>query len=326
MKIKTTRRFKLFGEERFKLIDSKPKAEPIVDLETALEKRDHLVMEFSGGGIKGVMSAYIARCLEAHYQGLIHRKLKKLWGCSTGAIIAAMYNLGIYREKGGKENPWPFAEILRWYIEEGPLVFQERMLGGGFGSIYNPKKLEKILKGQFQEITFGHMRSVTGIELNIRVVNASENVPQVMNWKTAPDYPIWAMIRASMSAPVFFPRFEYAGDVYADGGCGMYNCNAVPAYRDAVLNEGWQTRDFYLLSIGTGRKSVGKFGKNKISQIKWFMNYSREESTNEQELKLKKYQQRHKLRYHRWNIDLPDKLTSMDDTDNIDELIKLIDR
>lgn len=326
MKIKKTRQFKLFGEERFKVTHFEPFSTPVVDLNEALENRKHLIMEFSGGGIKGVMSAYIAYVLERHYQDIIRRRLKKVWGCSTGAIIAAMYLLGLCLESERGKNPWTFAEILRWYVESGPIVFKERMLGGGFGSIYNPRILENILKDNFRDRSFLGMFKQTGIELNIRVINATDNRPEVWNHKTKPDCPVWVGVRASMSAPVFFPVFKYDGKELADGGCGMYGCNAVPAYKDIYENENWEIRDWFLLSIGTGWKTVGKLGKNKISQIKWFLDYTREESTNEQERKLKKYKDRYKLRYYRWNIDLPYNLTSMDRTDNIDELIKLVDK
>lgn len=322
MKLKIKKQFGLFGEERYKIIDDKLNANPIIKLNKKLKNIDNLIMEFSGGGIRGVMSAYTASVFEQYYDSIIRDKTKSIYGCSTGAIIASLWVLGLALKKSGKKNIWKFKDILKWYIEKGPIVFQENLFNGGlFGGMYNTKKLEKILKNNFKNYTFLKLYKKTRITLNIRTINVNENKPIILNHINTPNFEVWAAIRASMSAPIYFSNFTYNGITYADGGCGTYNCNLITAYEEAIKKI--NLNNFYLLSFGTGRKNIGKLGKSKLSHIKWYFNYSSEESNNNQEKKIKNIKG---LNYTRWNIDLPDELVAMDKTDNINEMISLVDK
>jgi hypothetical protein len=129
-----------------------------------------------------------------------------------------------------------------------------------------------------------------------------------------------------MSAPVYFPTFVYKDIEYIDGGTGTYGVNVIPAYYHCIEDLKWKPTEFFLLSWGCGRSKIGKIGTGKIAPIAYFFSYSRQESEISTEIELKDLEKQENLKQYRWNIDLPKELENMDETNNIEELVTLVDK
>lgn len=318
MIVKKTKKFFFFGKESFKLVD--PKTSTTTNIK--LPRNRKLIMEFTGGGIRGVLSVFQLYLLESKFSPeVIKNQLVTLWGCSTGAIIAGLYNLGLIDENN---NDWNPAKIFKWYVEKGDRMLKEKAFGGGFTSgAYDNSFLKKTLQKEFGNLTMKELYDATGVELNIRITNATDQKTEVWNYINHPDDQVWIVILMSTSAPVFFDPIVYKGKTYVDGGCGSFNCNLKPAY-DKLRDDGKKVNKYVILSFGTGMKKYNKIGTNKISQIKWYLEYNSNESENRQVEKLTKYSKEYGIKFNRWNIKIPDNISNMAETDNIDELLKLV--
>jgi hypothetical protein len=336
MKIEVSKFPPLIGREKHRITDWSLNSKPVIDLEKVLAPADKLVVEYSGGGIKGIMFVYLNYVLYTSGRNLeiAIDRLREVWGCSTGAISAAMWVLGIAKYKNPANvrlrdvDPlWTtFKTTLQWYVEECTKVFDRNFLSGGlWGPIYDAKPIEAMLQKNFGGMTMSELFALTGVTLNLRVVNVTDNRPEVINHETKPNWPAWAAVRASMSAPVFFSSFFFDGKIWADGGSGQYGINVMPAYWRCTEELKWRPQDFFLLSWGCGREKIGAIGTGKIDPVKWYFKYSSQESEIETNEWLADWQ-RDGLRQFRWNIDIPDSLTAMDATDHVDELIALVDR
>ena len=322
MKIKSKKQFIFFGEERFTVEDWRPNGKVIVnDLPKKLGKYSKKILQVDGGGIMGVLPVYQLYNLECKNGAKSTNELfDEFWGCSTGAIICGMVNLG-----------YPVKEIMKFYIEQGPKVFKEKFAKGWFGALYDTSVIEKLLKQYFSNITFKKLKEKTGKVLHIMVVDAVNRIPLVCNYKTTPDWEVWAAIRASMSAPFYFGAFEYKNSAYFDGGTGQFGCTAIKAINKAIYKDKLKNKDFYLLSLGTGyskiKSTVKKIKKmGKLRQGIWTFLYAREESVKVQERQLKYRKKDFGLEYYRWNIEVPKELDGMDKTDNLDNLIEIVDK
>lgn len=316
MKLKKKKQFLFFGRESFKVVDDTIKTKS--DIEIGI--KDNIILDFSGGGIRGVLSAYKGAELENKYPELSCR-VTSVWGASTGAIIGALYNFGMIKDD------WDFKKILKFYIEKGKYMLEPKWFGGGlFGGAYSNKKLMKMLQDIFKDITLEELYNETQVMLNIRITNITDRKTEVFNCDTNPDCKVWEAVFMSTSAPVFFQTYRYKNKIYGDGGIsGTYNTNMLYAYW-SLVNSGKNIdiKKIKILSFGTGLTKLDKMGKSKLSQIKWVLGYSSHEAENYQIAKLKKYEKEYGVKFCRWNIVLKGD-TNMANTDLVDNLLKQID-
>jgi patatin-like phospholipase/acyl hydrolase len=114
--------------------------------------RPRRLLALDGGGIRGVMSLEILRRIErdlatATGKGASFRLgdfFDYIGGTSTGAIIAAGLAMGKSVQ-----------ELIDFYIEAGPLMFEKSSLIGRLRSFYQADPLRKKLNSVFGERTLG---------------------------------------------------------------------------------------------------------------------------------------------------------------------------
>lgn len=317
MIISSKKRYGFFGEETHIVHDWLPYPIPLVNLPELSKQYSNILLQVDGGGILGVMTAYHLYNIEFKQNVKINDVVKTYWGCSTGSIICALLNIGISAQ-----------QILQWYIEKGPHAFAENPgFLGLFGAMYKTEYLENELKTYFKDITFKELYEQSGKDLNIMVVNCTKECHEVWNWETKPDVPVWVGIRGSMAAPIYFPAYEYQGEIIADGGTGSFTCTTEKAFNKEIYVKDNPIKDMYILSFGCGRTKIGMIDKNRnLQKALWVFKYARKESVEKQEQFLAYRKEDDSLNYTRWNIDLTKELASMNNTDNIPELIKLLEK
>ena len=209
--------------------------------------RPRRLLALDGGGIRGVMSLEILRKIEqdlatATGKGASFRLgdfFDYIGGTSTGAIIAAGLAMGKSVQ-----------ELIDFYIEAGPLMFEKSSLIGRLRSFYQADPLRKKLNSVFGERTLGADDLCSLLLIVTR--NATTDSPWPVsnnpfakyNDRTRKDcnlqIPLWQLVRASTAAPVYFPPEIVAWDkddpaktfFFVDGGVTPYNNPAFHAVPD----------------------------------------------------------------------------------------------
>ncbi|MFW6272683.1 MAG: patatin-like phospholipase family protein [bacterium] len=306
-----------------------------IDLKKKKEMFKSMVLQIDGGGIKGLVPVINLFVLEEKY-GQLNKYFKTLWGTSTGAIITSLIAVGL-----------PMKSILNFYVTLGPKIFKNEF-GGLFNiftdSAYDGKYIETVLKKYIGDVTFNDLYE-NNIELNIPVVRILEKDTIICNHKNTPDWPVWVAVRASMSAPAYFGPFYWKDGLeypyaFFDGGTGVYNCTLEKAINNEFYIKGFTTDEFYVYSVGYGKdnNSSASFNKDKrnkiidkkvkkmkkISQLLWTFNFGRQETIDRQLRHALYLVDEIKLNFNRFDILLPKSLSPMDNTDNINELVKYV--
>lgn len=123
-----------------------------------MEAKSFKILCIDGGGIKGIYSAELLAKFEEVFSCVISDCFDMLCGTSTGGIIALAASLKI-----------PMREVVKFYKEKGPSIFNERVksIPGGriylgarqvaFGGKYSAKTCVLLLKvslglGQLQKV------------------------------------------------------------------------------------------------------------------------------------------------------------------------------
>ena len=235
-------------------------------------ERPRKLLALDGGGIRGVMSLEILRKVEqdlaaATGKGASFRLgdfFDYIGGTSTGAIIAAGLAMGKSVQ-----------EIVDFYIDAGPMMFEKTWLIGRLRSFYQADPLCRKLNEVFGERTLGakDLRAL----LLIVTRNATTDSPWPVSNNPFAKYndrarkdcnlqiPLWQLVRASTAAPVYFPPEILAWDetdqaktfFFVDGGVTPYNDPAFQLFRMATLPQyrlKWPVGEdrMMLISIGTG--------------------------------------------------------------------------
>ena len=235
-------------------------------------ERPRKLLALDGGGIRGVMSLEILRKVEqdlaaATGKGASFRLgdfFDYIGGTSTGAIIAAGLAMGKSVQ-----------EIVDFYIDAGPMMFEKTWLIGRLRSFYQADPLRRKLNEVFGERTLGakDLRAL----LLIVTRNATTDSPWPVSNNPFAKYndrarkdcnlqiPLWQLVRASTAAPVYFPPEILAWDetdpaktfFFVDGGVTPYNDPAFQLFRMATLPQyrlKWPVGEdrMMLISIGTG--------------------------------------------------------------------------
>ncbi|MFC7736519.1 patatin-like phospholipase family protein [Roseomonas sp. GCM10028921] len=234
--------------------------------------RPRRLLALDGGGILGVMALEILAEVErqladATGKGDAFRlgdHFDYISGTSTGAIIAAGLAVGMC-----------VRELLDFYVDAGPLMFEKRFLLQRVRSFYDADPLREKLQGVLGPRTLG----APDLRCLLLVVtrNATTDSPWPVTNNPFACYnatdradcnlqiPLWQLVRASTAAPVYFPPEVLQWDpgdpaktfVFVDGGVTPYNNPAFLLYRKATLPQyrlGWPTGEdrLMLVSVGTG--------------------------------------------------------------------------
>ena len=199
--------------------------------------KEFKILSIDGGGIKGLYSARILQHFEEHFKCSISDHFDMLCGTSTGGMIA----LGLSLKK-------PAAELVKFYKEQGPLIFPNRS-SNRFARMYDTFR-QTLWKGKFNdkqlksslETVFGE--SVIGDSHNLICI-PSYTITEARPWIFKYDHTILTrdnntkyvdVALATSAAPTYFPVAEivnYDYKQFIDGGVWANNPTMV-GYIEAV--------------------------------------------------------------------------------------------
>jgi uncharacterized protein len=231
------------------------------------------LLALDGGGIRGIITLHVLLELETQLRDSLEAgpefrlcdAFDYIGGTSTGAIIAA-----------GLARGMPVSELIGFYRETGPLMFDKRWLLARCKSLYRTEPLAEQLKARFGETTLLGSEQLRSLLLVVTRNSSTDSAWPVSSNPLAKynavgrkdcnlQIPLWQLVRASTAAPVFFPPEVLPWDrqdpnktfVFQDGGMTPYNNPAFLLYRMATLppyNLGWPAseRQLMLVSVGTG--------------------------------------------------------------------------
>ena len=243
------------------------------------------MLALDGGGIRGLISiellAEIERTLGERLGAgpgfVLADYFDYIAGTSTGGIIAALLSFGL-----------PVAEVRDFYVKQGRDMFRRPFAPWRFfRSLYRESNLSAVLQHIFgPTTTLGSDRLRTLLLLVMR--NADTDSPWPLSNNPAAKYndrsikncnldlPLWAMLRASAAAPVYFPpqKLSMGGKTFefVDGGMTSYNNPAFLLFLMATLPPyklGWPTGEdrMLLVSVGTGATPRPGAARNVMTAI-----------------------------------------------------------
>ncbi len=211
-----------------------------------------IIHSFNGGGIRGLMIAFIMKISE-----IVFGKAKKpqiYAGTSVGSIVATLRALGY---------EWP--DVCNFFTELGPVIFKKPFFPRIFRSKYKDTNFNEILKKYIGENTL--LSDVKDCILLIPTCDTTTDSLKV--WSNVGDYQVdesgnhryvnkptedaklWEVVRASCSAPRYFARFKVNKSFYEDGGLKANNPSQI-AYNVA---RSITSDPICILSVTTGRKT-----------------------------------------------------------------------
>jgi len=247
-----------------------------IDLKARLQRRSpRKLLAIDGGGIRGVLALKVLEEIEALLIRESGRKDYRLAdyfdyvaGTSTGGIIAVGVALGM-----------SVREILKFYRDSGPAMFDRASIIRRFRYEYSQEPLALMLKDVFgAETTLGAPELETLLLLVMR--NATTDSPWPLSNNPYAKYndekhdscnlrfPLWQLVRASTAAPTYFPpEVIYCSDkpfIFVDSGITPYNNPAFQMFLMATVDRywvnappdmpRWQTGvdNMLVVSVGTG--------------------------------------------------------------------------
>lgn len=246
------------------------------------------ILSLDGGGIRGVIAIEILQKIE----NMLKEKLRKdddfrlcdyfdyIGGNSTGAIIAAGLAIGL-----------SIKELLDFYLNYVVKVFKKNRFLGRLRSKYSAAPLKKILQETFKNKLYPEYLKCL---LLIVTKNESTDSPWPISSNPKAKYndldrsdcnlkiPLWQLVRASTSAPYFFPPEVVELDpkdpkkrfVFVDGAMTPYNNPSFLLYKMATLpqyNLEWETGEdkLLLISVGTGSAPVVGPSVKQANRMLW---------------------------------------------------------
>jgi predicted acylesterase/phospholipase RssA len=237
------------------------------------------LLALDGGGIRGLITLGILEKIETD----LRRTLKKdasfrlahyfdfIGGTSTGAILAVGLSLGM-----------SVAELVKFYLEAGPLMFQKEALCDRLWNKFKSDPLEEKLKEILGRATeLGSPKLKTLVLLVLRNVTTDSPWPLTnnphakYNDRERPDcnldLPLWQLVRGSTAAPTFFPpEVVTLGPrqfVFVDGGVTPYNIPAFLMFREVTADPYkllWETGEDKMLIVSVGTGSAPRLGPTSL--------------------------------------------------------------
>ena len=232
------------------------------------------LLAFSGGGLRGYLSALILRDMEKTNPFL--SKVDLFSGCSTGALIAC----GLASGKLSTDD------LVTLYRSKGPKIFeltaldQIKSVFGLYTARYNPKNLKSMLEDIFGTMKLGDLaRPVLIPAMDLGSKDRPYRAKFFDNFKANSidrEVLVVDVCLASAAAPTYFPthriRLGSLGDRdYADGGlfCNHTSVSSICSAID-IMGLGAKLSDVACLGIGTGSFNENASGWVKRGAIGWY--------------------------------------------------------
>jgi patatin-like phospholipase/acyl hydrolase len=204
------------------------------------------VISIDGGGIRGIIPAYLLMCIEREMQDHLCNHVDLIAGTSTGAIVAAGASAGI-----------PMENMLALYFEQGPDIFKKTWstrwksvfgLKGGKHDVHN---FIKILENTYGG---GSMDELLKTDFLSCAYSMTDGKPRFFSNRQEGNLPLGRVVAASAAAPTYFDPVTIEGKEYIDGGVFAGN-PAMAAFAEIKsLNNGLPAEDILMISLGTGNR------------------------------------------------------------------------
>ncbi|UBF28115.1 patatin-like phospholipase family protein [Kovacikia minuta CCNUW1] len=243
------------------------------------------ILAIDGGGIRGVIPAYILQLLEAQLGKRIYECFDIIAGTSTGGIIT----LGLTSPIASKGNqPYFAADILNFYLNNEKDLFVYQSSGdfeaakyyGTNTSTSPPTGIEPWLQSKLTPtLTLSQAQKTLAslgkpipkqVLTTTYTVNGAPGVaigPYTFNWvdaaaNPADDYHVWEAARATSAAPTYFPIARVGSGATNGSKATARWCvdGGVAANNPVLYALSWATRlglltslsDVLVVSLGTG--------------------------------------------------------------------------
>jgi len=217
-----------------------------------------LILSIDGGGIRGLVPAYILAELEQRYGKAL--PYDYVAGTSTGSILAGGLAIGLSAEK-----------MLGFYYEDGPRIFAEpslnhklKSLWGQRGAKYDGQIFENILREKLGNVKLKDVN----LPFLCTAYNMSFAYPTLFTNTTHPNYDLVDVIRASSAAPTYFTPKIMLENEYIDGGVFSSNPSiAALTYAKEIFKV--LVPETIFLSMGTGGNPDRYENVEKWLKLKW---------------------------------------------------------
>jgi patatin-like phospholipase/acyl hydrolase len=220
-------------------------------------KKNHIILSFDGGGIRGLIPAIWIAFLEKEIGYSIQQNVDMFAGTSTGSILAAAF---------AKKNPIASPIMVDLYENCGNEIFAEsfwqRMKNpfGLFNAKYDINNLKKNLEKHLNNQRIRDCEK----ELLICSYDLEKRYNLLFTRQIAQKYSVWniplveACASSSAALTYFKPnRFENENAIFTcvDGGiCSLNNTSTMAVCE--LLNQGIAASHIQLISFGTGTQQA----------------------------------------------------------------------
>jgi predicted acylesterase/phospholipase RssA len=252
------------------------------------------ILAIDGGGIRGVIPAYILQQLEAQLSKQCFELFDVIAGTSTGGIIALGLTSPVYQAAPGDPlAPYPASEILNFYMTDESQLFVKQSSGDGTEAKYYavdtntspPTGIEPWLQSKFTTaLTLSQAQQNLGnlgksvprqVLTTCYTIGGAQEIdigPYLFNWNDAAqgeadDYCVWEAARATSAAPTYFPIASVGAGtsngsnaqnrLAVDGGVAANNPALYGLAQAARLGLFNSLDDVLIVSLGTGLYNVG---------------------------------------------------------------------
>lgn len=158
------------------------------------------VLLLSGGGTFGMNHIGVVKTLWQHK--LLPRII---CGSSAGSIVSAALCIKIDAEIVGFVDEFCYGDLAVFENEGEETILKKAARFLKHGTILDISNLTRVLQNLLGDVTFKEAYSRTRRILNISVSSAGiHELPQLLNYITAPDVMIWSAVAASCSVPIIF--------------------------------------------------------------------------------------------------------------------------
>ncbi|RYF50764.1 MAG: patatin [Cytophagaceae bacterium] len=204
------------------------------------------VLAIAGGGIRGIIPAYVLREIEAKTGKKISELVDMVCGTSTGGILTSALT---------KPSPLTANQTLNLYLNRGREIFNRswwqkvRNLGKTVGPKYDGKGLTRVLSE-----TFGDQILENATVPTFLTAYAIEKREPIFfkSWvPSGANRLLRDVCLATSAGPTYFPPANVNGDWYWDGGV-INNNPSLSGVIEACMKYQVHTRDCLVLSLGTG--------------------------------------------------------------------------
>jgi len=287
------------------------------------------ILSIDGGGVRGIIPAYICMKIEEDYGKPIHNIFDFISGTSTGAILGAALASGIPAEK-----------IFQLYLNEPKRVFKSQHAWYlPWRYITRPKYNRDNLMRLTNDI-YGNGTKIADTKVHF-MCTSYNSMSQKNEFFTSWDdkYKDLLLVNAvgrSWSAPFYFGKWIEDGNdghekvVYSDGGVGIYNNTTIKTLME-TSNLNWNNEDKYMLNLGCGHYFESFTFKEAVNWMNikelWHIVFNAKDARDNQIENLQKdflgSLMVPKLDFHNYDPHIRRKIDTLDGVKYIDEYLDI---